>query len=78
MSLYNTVIIKIPYYSRIILNIFYNRLAFPKLFQHNGHFPNHIIIKHYNRTLLNCHNGKSSVYKAPLLLTAIVPLNIII
>ena len=36
--LYNTVLIKMPYYSRIILNSFYSRL-FPKLFQHNRHLP---------------------------------------
>ena len=32
--------IKMPYYSRIIFNSFYNRL-FPKLFPHNRCMPNH-------------------------------------
>ena len=33
-----------PYYSRIILNSFYNRL-FPKLFRHNRRMPTEVTVK---------------------------------
>ena len=39
--LYNTVLIEMPYYSRIILKSFYNQL-FPKLFRYNRCMPSYM------------------------------------